>query len=957
MPRRIILTKRNSLRKIIITDDLQKFIERNFEEKYIGYIISNNIGEIFQHVVKNHPIIFDNLKLFINQIPKKNSDNNDKKNSDNNDKKNSDNNDKKNSDNNDKKNSDNNDKKNSDDDDKKNSDNNDKKNSDNNDKKNSDDDDNYNLYVKLFFDILFYNNYNDGDYGKIIDILVRKNVWEIVDYIHISGHKTSNIRNLLKYYPENKFTDLEYYGYDLSKELIIYKLNHHKNFDNEKLTEEIVKGMRSDLLIHSTFDQLKYLHEKKLIQFTDDDIPFMCKHLNVSGVLYTLDIGYKINKKMLNALFCIKLLPRTKRQRKIIRYRAFRRIHYRGTIISKTKYIQNDYEKNMILILNKLNANEKILKINPLVWKFLFMHNYFNLSKKLSELGLKPSVNRYAILGLINEAIYKDDPSIIKQYLEFNLIKPDTLNKKSKLLDNAILNKSDKITKFLIEELKMKCSKSILIRYLRQRSKAKIELKDLVKLLDSLNFPIKDNVLICACQYGNTKMIDYLIETKKMKVNSKHLEYILLKKDYKLVSHLIDKGAKISNKKLIDRLLNHAIKSSSFIPLVSLSLIKYVHKKYNATASNVSVNHCFRLKNWRILDFLHKEFNLTCDHVPITDIYGRRFRFFHYRYYRRNMNDDTKFILYIIDNNEKLKITITPATKVDIIRHIIARGRNNDLKSIVEKLNYKFSLEDVHTSIEHGNVLSLRIIIDQGFEITKDFILKIMNMSKTEMLKILRNDYHVDFKTFIDLKQLHIYLSSEFVRESVVKFLVDDIGIVPSPYTLECYVKGLRPGERFYRNNVDIIIYLVNKLNKKITEKFKNDITPTVKEIECTYSTKVIKKIANLLQQCEIINYDPVPDEIVEFQQRQFRDFDSASEGSDLDIQDNLDLDIQNNLDLDIQNNLDLDIQDNLDLDIQDNLDLDIQDNLYDLDNIDNADDIINVENNNNIENNINNEL
>lgn len=709
---------------------------------------------------------------------------------------------------------------------------------------------NSSIYIKLVFDILFYNNFTDEQYGKIISKAVSKNIWDVADYLHMLGYKTNDLQLLLREYPDDRFRDLQYYGYDLTEQILIYKIKGCKNINIDDLTAPIIKKVRLHIINNFKYDQLKRLHEKKLIELNEIDMITACENLNISGLLYFIENDFKINNRMIDVLFCIKgTVSRVKGKRVPYRGRYFR------IKIFNTNKISDDYEDNMVKLLDRLYENNQKIPIKNIVWRFLFSHRYIRLIDKLCVLGFKPIINLYAISSDLRGAILEDNLTIIKKYIELNLVRPDRLSKNSKLFDIAILNKSEKVSDFLMNDLKMKCSKSILSDYTNKltcRRYIKIELIDLVRLLESIDFPIKDSVLTYACQLGNKQVIEYMIENKKRKPTSKQLEYLLLQRKYKLVPYMLERGAKINKNNLIDRLLNHSI--DNFQLPSSYNLIKYVHKKYNATASKRSVDYCFKLRSYKILDYLVNEFNLTCEHI--SDAYDR---LFHRRRRRWDLHeikrgDDIKFIKYIIDNSEKLKITLTNEVKSIIVYNAIGSCKEGILEYLVNKFDYKLKIQDVHDILEHCNIDGLRIIMKQGIEITEELINELISYSNLPFIRTLHREYKIDIKKFVNLKQLHMHIVSFHLYGDILHFLIDEIGIGVTPYTLELYSNVQTS---LFRSG--IIIFLINKLNKRITQESKDRLLALAQG-----TSRYSKDLTNIIKQCEIIKYEPNPNEVVE---------------------------------------------------------------------------------------------
>lgn len=718
---------------------------------------------------------------------------------------------------------------------------------------------NENIYIKLIFDILFYNYFTDEEYGEIINKTVSKKIWNIVDYLHILGHKTNDLQLLLDKYPKDRFRDLQFYGYDLREPMLIYNIKKCKNININELSIEFIQKYKVDILKNLKYNYLKELHQNKLIELNKNDMIIACENLNVSALLYYIENNYSINNAMIDVLFCVKKNVLTKRNKNKFRNRRY--------IISKiyNKKIPYDYENNMVKLLDKLHNNNQKILIKNITWRFLFSHNFLQIIDKLYLLGFKPNINSFFVYRNIRTAIFEDNLSTIKKYIELNMIKPNKISTNSKLLDIAILNKSEKVSNFFINNLRMKCSKSILIDFInscKNTKRNKIKFIDLVMLLESNDYPINDSVLTHACKIGNKQVIEYMIENKKIKPTTKQLEYLLLRRKYNLISYMLSKGVKIHKKNMIDRLLNYIVKN--FISYKAcFTLIKYVHKKYGATASKKSINLCFKLKSYKILDYISNEFNLTCEHIPNTNICKKLFssRRLYTKYKTTNING-TNFIKYVVDNYQKLKINLTNELKSMMIYHAIQHsGKKDILEYLVDKFDYKLKIQDIHDILEFHNLDGLKVMMKQGIEITEELINEIISCSALKFIQVLHEEYKIDIKKFISLKQLHLYIVSYYLYNIMLQYLIDNIGIEITPYTLELYCTVQN---NLFRN--EIIIFLINRLNKKITPECKNILLRLIekeKQYPNRFTRKRNKQLLNIINQCKIIQYQPSIDEIV----------------------------------------------------------------------------------------------
>ena len=708
------------------------------------------------------------------------------------------------------------------------------------------------IRIGLVFKIFLYNTYKTDDYGKIINKATRNSNWEIVDYLHILGYKAYDQQKLFDDFPDNRFRSLEHYGYDLTEHRIICRIREHKDVDISKLNTDMITKLRPHILSCFKYDALKKLHENKLIEFYTDDIDIICSNLNVSGLMYLFDCDYKITDKMINLLFGNKQLP-------------------------------DNYENDMMKLIDMLTSISCVFRIKRQAWISLLKNKCFNLVNKLFELGFRPKIDSYDTNKLLYNAINEDDVVSLKKYLEFGLFKADKLSNKSDILDTAIFSNSDKISKFFINELKMKCSKSILTNYIRRhRRNFKIKFIDLIKVLESLEFPIKRNVLTFASRKADKQVIEYLIEKKGLKPNSQDIESLLFNRNYELTSYLIEKGAKINRINLIDRLIAYNInKSRRHTNLNMYNMIKYVHKNYNATASQKAINCCFIIKSLNVFRFLVDELKLTCEHI--VNINDNLFN----RYCTRRTNDNVTFTKYVLDNADKLKITLDDNIKSAIIYNAISY-RNSDglLDYLVSKFNYKLNVHDMHAILENFNTKGLEIMMKQGIEITSELVDELIVCSNKIFMQILHKEYNIDVMKFITLKQIHNHISLYHLYGQMIEYLCD-CGLKITPYTLELFVKT-QPN--LLRANT--IIFMINKLDNKITQKSKDNIMQLYnawanrhwhhRRYRAKRNNDYHKELINVTKECKIIEYKPDPNEVVNIhiQAEQIVDYsDSDSDG------------------------------------------------------------------------------
>lgn len=750
------------------------------------------------------------------------------------------------------------------------------------------DENNKNTKTKLLFDILLNQKFTNDEYGKIIEQTVKFQMWEICDYLHILGYKSNNHEFMIKKYPNNRFRNLEYYGYDLTKSLLLYNIKY-SSINVDILTRDLVKRYRSYILKYLRYDKLRELDEKGFIRLNKKDCYNVCENVNISGAIYFVEKGFNINQNLFNYLFGIKKKVKSKKNNKRARYVGRNSRIHRNHIINILASRNNlkNYEDLMINFLDKLYENSKnIYKIRNSIWIFLFQKKYFKLIDKLHEIGYKPNIQTLYVNYSIYKAVLNNNLDLIKIMLRLDLIEANVLSKKSFLLDNAIINRSKDVYNFFIRELKMKCSGTIIRNYTRCGKTSKIKFFDLIKLLESLDFPIKDKMLTYAYENNDIDTIKYMVEEKGILPTSKQIEIVILKRNKELIDYLLQKGIKIRKNKLIDRLLK-----SEYIDMINLNLIKYVRKKYGATASQKSINYCFMLKSKKILEYLVKEMNL---HYSILDIeryiQGQKKRIYISR--SIDIGNRIDFELYLIDN--MVDLNLTDDIKKLFVSRWIQYGNNvrsENFKHLIDKLNYKFTIQNVQEILEYSNVTAFEILLEQGIEITEQLINEMICYSNLKFLKILVDNYNVDLKKYLNLKQFNTHVASWHLHTDMAKFLIEVIGIQITPYTLELYL-----GKTYRYGVSQLLMYFIKMLNYKITNKSK-ELLLRLKNIN-----RHNKNIEDCIKKCEIIEYQPNPDEIVVvggilIDEDMFIDVYSGDENvEDDDVEEVLDIDLEDNI-------------------------------------------------------------
>lgn len=730
---------------------------------------------------------------------------------------------------------------------------------------------NHDTYVKLFFDLILYREFSAIEYSKLIDIFAKYNVFALVDYIHILGHRTQNIIGLLKSYPKEKYGDLTYFGYNVdsainTKRILndeITTVKQLKKINKETLSEP--KNL-THILNNYKYDFVKYLAEIGVIVFNKETVEQICSVMNTDAVLCALDYGAKFTKTDIELLFGKK--KKTSKRERRRRYWARR---YAKFDDPKT------YDDNMEKILTKFYEGNS-LKLTGLktIWNNLLKNNCIKTITKLINLGNKPIFDGDLVLSGIKKAVLEDDINTLEKYVECKIIKPTDLTKLSQLVDLSVLYNSEKVRDYLVNKMSMKCTKIIITKYLLNSysrsysyrkftstvSDKKISFDKLLEELGKMEFPLKKDYLQEAIAYRRNDIVDYYLEKYKNErvfTNKKIINKLisqnntaLLKKLDKLDSKSgkTSKDSKGSNSKSTSKYsIDKMLEKESSSPVVrggyrrryrriicqnhnlNTNTISYLIKKYNATITDKSLEYAYKKRDLLLIKYLNKiglTFeNLDIDLMPLVDLKNI------YRY-------DVDLLLFIIENAEKLKLDtkiddefINKTVKFMLNRNFLSQHSydskkmesiTNLLAKLIEKVKYKYTVDNLN-SILQSHDIKLFDYFMETFDITE---IDIDHLTKSILLYGCF-EYHVisyityldnkgyDYKKYINLRNIHLYVLPSN-QQSILKYVVEKLNLNMTPFSLEVYISCIEGYN--YRGNT--IKYILEKCNEKITQTTKD---------------------------------------------------------------------------------------------------------------------------------------
>ena len=745
-------------------------------------------------------------------------------------------------------------------------------------------------HVRHSLALLFHNTFTAKEYSKLLARSLKFGVWEIFDYVHGLGYRSDDLQTLIRYYPATRFRDLASYGYDLTEAQVEYDIKANRPVRLETLTSEIVARLRDKIIRHLNYDQLKFLRDAGMLTLGREDLVLMCggprtqttnaprTPQNTSGIILMLEEGFRLSAKGVNLLLG---LNQPKRRRFRRRRRGRRGIGSVGSIttigpVAGAGKTPSTYETDMIKILSKVT----VPKIRVGVWEFLFGNRFLTLIRRLQELGHRPVLNRIQLIEVVGRAVRDDDLELIKGCIDLGVLKPETLCAESAWLDVAILRRRHKVRDYFINDLKMKCSKGILLDYVaprgwmgfnrREAEPELISFPELVQILDTMNFPISDTVITEACLEGKVDVVRTLLERREgLLLTPRQLEHLLVRREYGFVSEMIERGAKLHKTNLIDRLLEGSMERYR---RPCYNLVKYVRRKYKATASTKSVALALDLKSSQIIDLLVTEFGLTCETIPSQDLWTSITEGSHY-WRETKKGECLKFYRYLVDNSVRLKIDLTEPNVASLISRVIENfsyGLVGDgvLEYLVEKFQYRLGVHDADLILEYGNLAGFRLLLKQGTVVTEELVDKVLTTSNHEMFKLMYQESPEPVRQCVTLAKFHGLCCRGYSSGSFLEYMDRELGLQISPYTVELYVKRLD-----YVFERSVLEYLIKRVDRKITQVTLDKLKLLLREASERWGRRRgFRGLTSLVDQCVVTEYQVRPEEMITEEEQMYLD-------------------------------------------------------------------------------------
>jgi hypothetical protein len=670
--------------------------------------------------------------------------------------------------------------------------------------------------------------------NKIIKILIDNELFIILKYINIyHSNKIFSNKILLNINKDTLLLKLQKYGFDqhlINKQLIsIYCKNN--DIQNIQKIINITDNNDNKLEYYSlcdtyifnklcSIDKLNIKNKKKILSYS-----IINKNLNLVTYLIENNV-YPANNSDFLKIFGLHKQTRNSKKNELLIFKNYNTnpIEY---------YLQN--ENYLIKIINLINNKYNKIKYCNNFIAALIIDGIHNLAFELIKIyNVKLKIKKYDIPFFFNKIIIQNNPELLKKVLMLNIISTEKFNKLTNFISFGILSQSDKSVDYMITQLKMK---PIIKLDILNKNNIKNNIKNILNYCVKYNIPI-DNSFIYFISYGDLKICKFIEKHFNRQIKLSDLYKIIYTNyDFNLhsIQYYFKKLSKNNVFKIVDKLLsifqNHNI-IYKIIPII-IYLLKDIQ-----IIDNTIINKALDIGSYDLIIFFHKIKKIQFDH--------------NYNYENLLMNYDAIFdIIKYIKNNDMyifniIKNIITNdidmyfvdfANKIDY--YILCKYTHN-YDQITSSLmiffdffeytiNYKITQNNINYIVFNNSHITtyknFYVIIHEKQLLTDDIIIFLLE-------KYDAYDYINKLYLFVDFKQKKFYnyllyiLNKSIYTE--IKFLINVIDIMPSPYTYTCFIKNIN-----LNNNKQYILKYLSNIKYVLTLLYTNQKSITQFDYDC----------------------------------------------------------------------------------------------------------------------------
>lgn len=673
----------------------------------------------------------------------------------------------------------------------------------------------------------------DNIFKKILQL----KQWNLVDYLHSLNYRMENIRTII------------FAPYEISK--IWYQNIYPGKFD------------KLDLLMHDL-----NLYDLQKLNLTKSDlkkgrIELEMNYCNkpIEIIKYIENLGFKPTRDSLflalltyNMPIIIHILETTNIKLTLDNIRKM--------LLNEENLETPNFEYYVVKILDKYtdhlskNSLNKILDyyILGLIYRKIYKFEIFQFIK--NRFNLDFNLKNKDVEDLVCNLITQDNLENLKQFFDLQYFNPIDISEKSFYLDWAIHNNSQKIIKYFIEELHMKCSDQIyhfLSGGREMTNPKRYNILQNLNLMGFLNNRNKNKILNKIVKSGDVKSLKYLLNIKyiqKSDFKPIYFEKALTNNKIPMANYLYKYGQEINKILMIDKIICENIYFDFYYLDDLYKNIEFM-VKIGCTASTKSVQQLIVSGQFRAIICLYEKCGLKPEK---SDIYLHLTNYKPMFYFTKQ----TK----LIEHLEYIKKNIIPNLYVEISSSYKGKILNTFaqipeyFKYFVSNLSVNLKLSHLHYFIEYDK-LDLNIIQyfeNQGVKPDKKFFIEQIlhnnfNNSKKlmdDVSKYLIDKYKNKFK--FSISEFHEIINRRIINKNIIIIFHKIFGINFTPYTVNILSKNKRHLEN------GVVEYAMS-IVPKITEETARRIFQLAK--------RDLKKIT---EEKQIIIYEPFDWEVLEYE-------------------------------------------------------------------------------------------
>lgn len=776
--------------------------------------------------------------------------------------------------------------------------------------------DNHKTYTKLFFDLMLYKktDFTPEEYAKLINKFASYKAYHLVDLIHMLGYRTTKLIDLVDNYPSSKYYDLKKFDYNIDSIVYESRILNNKIKTVDELNKiilfdpEIIRKHIDVCLSEFNYDMIKCLTDNNLFTIDKKTIKTICKEENIQAILFALETKPDINLSRTNMfnMFGVNVenknkLGEVQGGRRKSRKQSKWRLRRNKENELKRKSLDDKYDENMEKVVQKIINSGKNIYFPVKAWDKLVKNKCVKTIEALVNTGLVPKMDKYFVEKQLYNLVYQDDITTLKEMIKNKVFDPIKITKMKKLVDLTIVYGLEKMKKYFINELHMKCSSILINQYIgtehgwrnnltrigfTKLTNKKIECDKFIEIITEIEYPIKQSDLTEAINNNKYELVEYFVKNKNMKATNDDIDRVIVKnnqKMLKLIATYDDKNNIIlDTKNMVDRLLRKTYKQSEpafkryrrfrrysqEMSFLKCSKLREIVKKYKCTASNNAMKTAIKEGDLKTVKYLNKKFKLTCEKIPIMPNVENNNRY----WYRRRGNM-IELANYCVKNKDKLKITEENLNMNRLIKYSLSQYSMDKklFNKMVNDCDYQFDETDLINIQDNRHDGAYKMYLNQIFnkeyesiEQKDEQIRKLVSYSNRNVSWMELLSEKIDLNNYISLKDVNILLShgGRHYKAKICELLDKISDDKVTPYSVEVFTMNN------WRPDREILEKLLRKTENKVTEQGKNHIIHKLNRLSKSRFSKPVhlKKMKKMIESCTETIYEPDLNERVDIE-------------------------------------------------------------------------------------------